>query len=176
MARYLKHAYNFARWEMTDAEALGGIDGFFMSQTISELIENGYRLKLSQVFDLFYSRKGLPLIRVENSGTITKIESLQPILDYPNGNVMHADITNACHRSNILQMINREKLKEETYRLAQVLQYSTSSLGISDENLRKNCDNTVKRFFKYAGMYTLSSLKRIRFNDMFGSMNNNEIN
>lgn len=140
---------------MTDTEALGGIDGFFMSQKIYEFIENGYRLKLSQVLDLFYSRKGLPLIRVESSGTITKTELMQPILGLPNSNLMHADITNACQRSKILQMINREKLKEETYRLAQVLQYSTSSLGISDEDLRKNCDNTVKRFFKYARMYTV---------------------
>lgn len=140
---------------MTDTEALGGIDGFFMSQKISEFIENGYRLKLSQVLDLFYSRKGLPLIRVESSGTLIETESTRPILDFPNSNVMHAGITNACHRSKILRMINRDKLKEETYRLAQVLQHSTSSLGITDENLRRNCDNTVKRFFKYAGMYTL---------------------
>lgn len=138
---------------MTDTEVLGGIDGFFMSQKISEFIENGYRLKLSQVLDLFYGRKGLPLIRVESSGTIKKKYSMQPISDFSNSNVMHADITNACHRSNILKMIDREKLKDETYRMAQALQYSTSSLVISDENLRRNCDNTVKRFFKYAGVY-----------------------
>lgn len=124
---------------MTDTEALGGIDGFFMSQKISEFIENGNRLKLSQVLDLFYSKRGLPLIRVQSVAMLAD-----------------TDITNACHRSKILQMINREKLKKETYHLAQILQYSTSSLGISDENLRKNCDNTVKRFFKYAGMYTLN--------------------
>lgn len=144
-ARYLKRGYHFARWEMTDAEALGGIDGLFMSQKISKFIENGYRLKLSQVLDLFYSRKGLPLIRVESS-----------ISDFPKSNARHVDITNACHRSKILQMINREKLKEETFRLAQVLQYSTSSLGISHDNLRKNCDNIVKRFYKYAGIYALN--------------------
>lgn len=141
---------------MTDAEALGGIDGFFMSQKISKFIENGYRLKLSQVLDLFYSRKGLPLIRIESSESITKTESMQPISDFPKNNAKHADITNACHRSKILQMISRKKLKEETYRLAQVLQYSTSSLGISDDNLRKNCDNIVERFFKYAGIYALN--------------------
>lgn len=60
-------------------------------------------------------------------------------------------ITNACHRSKILQLIDRRKLKDETFHLSQVLQLSTSSLAMNDNVLRKNCDATVDRFFRYSG-------------------------
>lgn len=60
-------------------------------------------------------------------------------------------ITSACHRLKILEIIDRNKLKDETYFLSQVLQFSTSSIAISDAILRKNCDATVERFFNYSG-------------------------
>lgn len=59
-------------------------------------------------------------------------------------------ITSACNRKTILHLIDRDKLKDETYFLSQVLQYTTSSLAISDEALRINCDGAVDNFFKYA--------------------------
>lgn len=59
-------------------------------------------------------------------------------------------ITSACNRKTILHLIDREKLKDETYFLSQVLQYATSSLAITDEALRINCDAAVDNFFNYA--------------------------
>lgn len=61
-------------------------------------------------------------------------------------------ITSACNRKTILQLIDRDKLKDETYFLSQLLQYTTSSLAISDEVLRINCDAAVDNFFKYAAI------------------------
>lgn len=59
-------------------------------------------------------------------------------------------ITSACNRKTILRLIDRDKLKDETYFLSQVLQYATSSLAITDEALRINCDAAVDNFFNYA--------------------------
>lgn len=59
-------------------------------------------------------------------------------------------ITSACNRKRILQLIDRDKLKDETYFLSQVLQYTTSSFAITDEALRTNCDAAVDNFFDYA--------------------------
>lgn len=182
MVRYLDHAHHFPRWEMIDSEILGGIDGLFISQKIAKCVNNGNRLKLSQVLDMYYSKRGLPLVRVENAGIKAKLEDVpsstsyfafntesnnqfRSAFDTPDvewfneetdgpilGRFSSRDgITNACHRWKILRTIDRQKLKMETYFLAQVLQFSTSSLAISDEVLQKNCDRTVDRFFRYAG-------------------------
>lgn len=60
-------------------------------------------------------------------------------------------ISKGCNRKEILEVIDREKLKDETYFLSQVLQFSTSSMAITDDALRANCDATVDRFFNYSG-------------------------
>lgn len=62
-------------------------------------------------------------------------------------------ITSACNRKSILHLIDREKLKDETYFLSQVLQYATSSLAVTDEMLRMNCDAAVDNFFNYAEIF-----------------------
>lgn len=62
-------------------------------------------------------------------------------------------ITSACNRKSILHLIDREKLKDETYFLSQVLQYATSSLAVTDEMLRINCDAAVDNFFNYADIF-----------------------
>lgn len=59
-------------------------------------------------------------------------------------------ITSACNRRTILGLIDREKLKDETYFLSQVLQYTTSSFAVTDESLRLHCDAAVDNFFNYA--------------------------
>lgn len=59
-------------------------------------------------------------------------------------------ISSACDRANVLQLIDRDKLKDETYFLSQVLQFTTSSMAVNDETLRTNCDAAVERFFEYA--------------------------
>lgn len=42
-----------------------------------------------------------------------------------------------------------EKLKEETYRFAQILQYAATSI-VDDRQIRRVCDVTVERFFDKA--------------------------
>lgn len=60
-------------------------------------------------------------------------------------------ITSACSRRQILRSIDRNKLKDETYLLSQVLQLSTSSVAIADRVLRLNCNAAVDKFFNYSG-------------------------
>lgn len=81
-------------------------------------------------------------IEWERSGTRTKKLSRFSISD---------GISKACNRKEILAVIDRDKLKDETYFLSQVLQFSTSSMAITDDALRQNCDATVDRFFNYSG-------------------------
>lgn len=59
-------------------------------------------------------------------------------------------ITSACSRRRILDSIDRNKLKDETYFLSQVLQFSTSSVAIADRVLRSNCNAAVDKFFNYS--------------------------
>lgn len=59
-------------------------------------------------------------------------------------------ITSACSRRRILDSIDRDKLKDETYFLSQVLQFSTSSVAIADRILRMNCNAAVDKFFNYS--------------------------
>lgn len=59
-------------------------------------------------------------------------------------------ITSACSRRRILENIDRNKLKHETYFLSQVLQFSTSSVAIADRVLRLNCNAAVDKFFNYS--------------------------
>lgn len=61
-------------------------------------------------------------------------------------------INSGCDRKKILEFIDRDKLKDETYFFSQVLQFKTSSIAITDELLRTNCDASVDKFFEYAGI------------------------
>lgn len=60
-------------------------------------------------------------------------------------------INSACNRKEILKLIDREKIKDETYFLSQILQFTASSLPVSDTLLRQNCDAAVDTFFEYSG-------------------------
>lgn len=185
ISRYLEHAYHFPRWEMTDSEILGGIDGLYLAHKIPSFTTSTNRLKLSQVLDMYYSKRGLPFVMIENTNTGINTNTSPPnqstksaytfntesnsrfraIFEDPETEfVQKAEkhsflnqfsnkdgITNACHRKKILDNIDRQKLKDETFHLSQVLQLSTSSLAMSDDVLRKNCDATVERFYKYSG-------------------------
>lgn len=165
--RYLEHPYSLLR-EMTDSEILAGIDGLFLSQSISRLRINGNRLRLSQVLDEYYGTRGLPFVLIENAGNSGQytplMQSQSRSFDsetngefwnsYDSTNRMAFDwhgITNACHRMNILRQMKRNKLKREVYQLAQVLRLSANSLTYSDDALYSSCNATVDRFFRYAG-------------------------
>lgn len=132
---------------MTDAELLAGIDGLFLSQQVPNWLRRVRRLRLSQIIDMFYSSRGIP------SAAIDAIPVVRPIQPRQRQSAKFSNrvaISSACHRRQILEQIDRTALRDETYNMAQVLQFSRSSLSVSDATLRANCDATVQRFFEVA--------------------------
>uniref|UniRef100_A0A1B0D7R4 Uncharacterized protein n=1 Tax=Phlebotomus papatasi TaxID=29031 RepID=A0A1B0D7R4_PHLPP len=165
-----------ARWEMTQSELITGIDAMFVSQEVSGWVDRVRRIRLSQLLDMYYSPRGIPSLSVETTGGRTKgmdIPEVYPEVrpfattgnsilkavfedprewaeETPRPLPINPDINNACDRKAIIDQIDRQKLKEETFAFAQILQYATSSLGITNERLRRNCDAAVDRFFSEA--------------------------
>lgn len=207
---------------MTDTEILAGIDSLFISQQIASWIGHTKRMRLSQVLDMFYSARGIPILAIETTNherrfkkkpvqQIVKkhyynseyvkpknpyaeeIENFKPFQSETNGKLraiferpdtdlrrnrkhkylsrfsVSDGITRACQRQAILDRIDKNKLKDETYFLSQVLQLSTSSLGVSDQQLRTNCDATVDRFFTYAGKIS-NSIKMLTTENVSNSI------
>ncbi|XP_063707228.1 uncharacterized protein LOC134836032 [Culicoides brevitarsis] len=163
--RYLPETHN-SRWEMTDAEILAGIDSHFVAHHVKTWTNRIHRLRLSQILQMYYDQRyGIPSITIEstnnvkqqamtrdveeidfdwNESTTNKVERFQK---YINEISSTADgINRACHRQAILQTIDSEKLKEETYRFAQILQYAATSI-VDDGEMRRVCDVTVDKFF-----------------------------
>lgn len=69
------------------------------------------------------------------------------------------EITSACSRRKILESIDRIKLRDETYFLSQVLQFSTSSVAIPDRVLRMNCNTAVDKFFSYTSKSSIAGFQ-----------------
>lgn len=173
---YIHSLHDFPDWEMTDSEVLSGIDSLFLAKKVSMWTSKAKRLRLSQIFDLYYSTRGLPMVSINLAEENHKPNNIlhKPIKSNPFAEEMFANnarseapfdrltiegsITNGCQRKDILETIDRNKLKDETYHLSQVLQLTTSSVSISDEQIRKNCDATVDRYFKYASKYLQISI------------------
>lgn len=160
---YLHHSYQYPKWEMTDSEVLSGIDGMFIGKKVQFLLKRMQRLSLSQVFDLYYSNRGLPLILIDEKNQFYQ----QPLAvsGSPHHSAvagrkfafdkfsMNSTITSACHRQQILSLISRHKLKEETHRMAQLLQLSTTTISVSNTQLRTYCDAAVDSFFVHASKF-----------------------
>ncbi|XP_058124524.1 uncharacterized protein LOC131285382 [Anopheles ziemanni] len=195
-ARYLDENHA-GRWEMTDSEILSGIDGFYLAQQTPQLVKRLRRLRLSQVLDMFYSERGIPVASIENvshrrrlgggHGTIPSKggwpaaqNALRAELDderehagktqfsakaagnsrfrhvfddegestLEQGQRQTIDVTRACQRKDIVRSIERDKLKQETYKLVEVLQYATGSVVVEETLMRRICDATVDRFFE----------------------------
>ena len=84
------------------------------------------------------------------------------------------EINKACNRKDILETISMDRLKQETFNLAQVLQYMTSSVVVNSETMRRNCDAAVENFFIYAstfGIYIVFNFK----SKISGRFKSNEI-
>ncbi|XP_062698998.1 uncharacterized protein LOC134284271 [Aedes albopictus] len=176
------------RWEMTDSELLSGIDGYFLAQQVPYFVNKVRRLRLSQVLDMYYSNRGIPVVSIENTGKrklpnvkqmpserlsknselnddslknlfnaerktkLWKVFNEHEVQD-PQGDTQNVpeDINRACYRKEILQTIDKDRLKQETFNFVQVLQYTTGSVVVEDSLMRRNCDAAVDRFFSYAG-------------------------
>uniref|UniRef100_A0A4Y0BQA5 Uncharacterized protein n=1 Tax=Anopheles funestus TaxID=62324 RepID=A0A4Y0BQA5_ANOFN len=190
-ARYLSENHA-GRWEMTDSEILAGIDGFFLAQQTPQLYKRLRRLRLSQVLEMFYSDRGIPVTAIETishrrrigfgQGRPPKTGSLQSggkdtesmereqfSAKVMGGTRFHAvfdgeeieekptqkqsmDVTRACQRKDILRSIEKDKLKQETYKFVELLQYTTGSV-IVDERLMQNiCNATVDQFVDQANL------------------------
>lgn len=106
--------------------------------------ESSEMLEASQQF--FSSKSNAKLSRIFNDPEL----ELRQQDEYLERFSVNDGITSACNRKTILGLIDREKLKDETYFLSQVLQYTTSSLAVTDEALRLHCDAAVDNFFSYA--------------------------
>lgn len=66
---HLLHGNNRGHWEMTDSEILSGIDGLFISQQVSSWTSKIRRLRLSQLFEMYYNERGIPVTAIENKQT-----------------------------------------------------------------------------------------------------------
>jgi hypothetical protein len=63
------------------------------------------------------------------------------------------DVSRACDRLKVLDMISSKQLKDETFKMAQVLQFRTSSFWVSEALLQSHCDVAVDRFFEYSSKH-----------------------
>ena len=159
---------NPLHWAITDSEILSGIDGQHLSKNIQHWVNRINRMKLSQILEMYYSPHGILNLLTENSNirkrvltssllmTGTKLNDYNPLqgdfqspANQPNYYDTERYGDSACERKNIFNRIPREKLKDETYNLAQVLQYSINTVTIEDDLLRKSCNMAVDKFYNY---------------------------
>lgn len=106
------------------------------------------RLRLSQVVDMFYSSRGIPVVGIKllphdprtttNSNYLAKRFSTRD------------DLSSACDRRTVLQLIDRETLQSETWHMAQLLQFRRSSMSVPDAVLRETCAAAVRQFVAHA--------------------------
>lgn len=135
-----------ARWEFTQPELLSGVDSYFIGRHIREWVNQVRRLRLSQIVEMFYSGRGIPVRAIETSGHRAK--AFDNLKD--EAGIYDDGITSACDRLKILRSIDISRLQEETYSLAQVLQFTATSMYIPEEQLRHSCDTAVLVFMETA--------------------------
>lgn len=63
---HVLHGNKRGHWEMTDSEVLSGIDGLFIAQQVSSWTSKIRRLRLSQLFEMYYDERGIPVTSIEN--------------------------------------------------------------------------------------------------------------
>lgn len=64
--------------------------------------------------------------------------------------VLGDTIDSACERKKILGRVSQSRLKDQTYFLAQILQFAIKGPAMDDEYIKTACHVTVDRFFDYA--------------------------
>lgn len=145
--RYLEENHR-ARWEFTEAEIMSGIDSFFIGKHVQEWINQLRRLRLSQVVEMYYHARGIPIRAIETHGHKSKsfgnMKEYVSLLEQRSESMpSNAEISSACNRIRILEGIDVGRLQDETFHLAQVLQFTARSLYIREDKLRSSCDQAV---------------------------------
>ncbi|XP_055390520.1 uncharacterized protein LOC129619310 [Condylostylus longicornis] len=150
---YIKDSNNL-NWFMTDSEILTSIDGYYISNNIHSWISSLSLLRLSQVIELYYSKKGIPNFKIDNlkRKLYTRNEEISNDggIFFKSFNDIDSDVNSACKRRDILKNIERQKLKYETYLFAKLMQYTAKTPLVEDETLKIACDNAVDKFFERA--------------------------
>lgn len=155
-------------WEMTDAEILVALDALFIAKNIKSWVDRVSRLRVSQIFDMYYSSRGIPVTNIESfhrnkfytgrkrrpmneyQESASKSERMRVDVDGSESFSPYDGISKACDRREILEAIDVLKLKDETYNFAQILQVETPTAIVTDAILRRNCDSAVDRFMDNA--------------------------
>lgn len=151
-----------ARWEFTEAEILAGLDSYFIGKHACEWVNQLRRIRLSQVLEMYFSPRGIPVRAIENSGH--KSKTFENIKDYASmleemslGFSSDEGVTSGCDRRKILESIDVARLKEDTFNFAQVLQFTATSIFMTEEKLKMSCDHAVNMFV-YEAKKLLASL------------------
>ncbi|KAG5672725.1 hypothetical protein PVAND_002826 [Polypedilum vanderplanki] len=188
-------------FHLTDSEILSGIDGLFISQQVSAWSSRIQRLRLSQIFDMYYLHQGIsiPIIQSSNNNngnnfkgrpstanrnnkndddehnknneddfSYTKIEGkkttfkkafnykvlneelLDIDINYLSRFSISEGINSVCHRQKIIDIIDVDKLKEETYNFIQILEFATQTPIISPPLLKELSESAVDQLMDYA--------------------------
>lgn len=116
-----------------------------MGEQIKRWTQRINRIRLSQILDMYYSARGIGMRASE-----IRRKRLEDDEDSSYISIYDA-ISRACDRIKILRAIDIQKLKDETYNLAQILQFAASGVTVNDDMLKTHCDAAVDRFFDYAG-------------------------
>lgn len=100
---------------------------------------------------MYYSTRGIPVRAIETSGH--KSKTFGNMKDYTSilkemSSATSADegISSACQRLEILEGIDVGRLQDETFNLAQVLQFTATSIFVTEDQLRSSCDHAVNMF------------------------------
>ncbi|CAH0592402.1 unnamed protein product [Chrysodeixis includens] len=109
-------------WQFTDAEILAGVDGLILSSYVPKWMTLRRTLRLSQIFDMYYSNEGV---------------SFDPTVK-------------ACNRQNLFSnIVNRTDLFTETSRFAHVLSLRQITVYIPVEEMERITKAAVTAFLDY---------------------------
>ncbi|XP_008544893.1 uncharacterized protein LOC103569388 [Microplitis demolitor] len=119
-------------YDVTRAEIVGAVDGFIIANSLKTWMSHFSNLRLSQIFDIYYSSKGA---------------------------FFDSDIA-ACERGKVFWYHgSRQMLKEQTYAVSQVLAYKKSVSYMTDDALDMMVNYAVNKFTNYVNNNLFTELR-----------------
>ncbi|XP_044580110.1 uncharacterized protein LOC123262112 [Cotesia glomerata] len=119
-------------YEVTRAEIVGAVDGFIIANSLRTWIKYFNNLRLSQIFEIYYSSKGA----------------------FFDSNIA------ACERGKVFWYhASRKMLKEQTYAVSQILAYKKSISYMTDESLKTMVNHAVSKFTTYVNDHLFTELR-----------------